>query len=348
MVLLSAALGRTIAKRLVARIEHISSTTNKVLQTGDLGIRAQEGQGSDEITSLARGFNTMMRALRENEAYRAERASIKAIAKVAAQAAHDIRSPVAALHVVAEQSDELSEERRLLVMGAVRRVSDIANNLLTKHRSHVADMQPQSEFIAPLVHSVVSEQRVVHAKRGIEHTVDITPEAQRAFCAIEPRLFHGMLSNLMNNASKAIGESGTVHVAITCNATHLMLQVHDNGCGIAAEDIDRVLHGGHTTKEGGNGIGLSGAAQTAVSWNGKLALQSKLAVGTTVTITVPLSAPQAWYAPHISIRSDRAVFALDDVDAMGRVWKQRLGALGIKVHAFLRADQFTLWWTMTF
>ena len=110
----SLVLGYLTTRRLVMRLSKISQTTRRVLETGDLTLKAEEGRSDDEVTLLARGLNTMMATLKQNETYRAEKASLAARAKVASQAAHDIRSPLAALQVVADNADGLPEDFRLL------------------------------------------------------------------------------------------------------------------------------------------------------------------------------------------------------------------------------------------
>ena len=88
------------ARRLVARIEKISVAAQAVVAANDLDMTADEGGSNDEVGHLAHAFNEMLRALKEGEKLRAEKESMRSIANMASQLAHDIRSPVAALHIV--------------------------------------------------------------------------------------------------------------------------------------------------------------------------------------------------------------------------------------------------------
>ena len=337
-----AVLGRWVARRLVLRIERLSATTQQVLQTGDLSVRAEGDTGDDEMAVLTRGFNMMMRTLNENESFRAEQASAQAIAKVAAQAAHDIRSPVAALHMLASYGRGMPEEQRLLMRDAVRRINDIANNLLTKHRIHAVPGAAGKELISPLVQSALSEQRAVRAQRDIQFVFESTAEGHEAFCSVEPLLFRRVLSNLLNNASEAIEGSGEVRVDLRCGDDDLELSIIDTGRGIPKHLQAQVLAGGKSHgKSDGNGMGLASAAEAMATWDGSLELESDTGRGTTVLLRLPLQAAASWFAHALHLDLQREVYVLDDDAAMGRVWQQRLGRLGFAVRVFRTSETFS-------
>ena len=335
-------LGLAVVRRLVHRIEGLSAATQEVLRTGDLMVRAPEGDGNDELAVLSRGFNTMMRTLKENETFRAQQASMEAIAEVAAQAAHDIRSPVVALHVVADRGQDLPEELRLLMRDALRRIHDIANNLLSKHKITRQTAGPRAELMAPLVHSALSEQRVARGHQEIDYSLECTAEAHEAFCTVDPVLLRRVLSNLLNNASEAIASTGTVRVSLDCTEDDLEISIADNGCGIPEHLVSQVLAGGNTFgKQEGHGMGVRSAVDALRSWHGDLKINSQEGSGTTITLCLPLQNAAPWFAHALYVDSSKPVFILDDDEAMGRLWTERLVPMGVQVRVFRSAAAFS-------
>ena len=77
----------------------------------------------------------------------------------------------------------------------------------------------------------------------------------------------------------------TVHLQVS--DTHFTLSIQDNGCGIPANKLQDVLTG-KSLKHNGNGIGLWSAIKYLQSIKGELSMESKLDVGTIVTISLPI------------------------------------------------------------
>ncbi|MEO6742142.1 MAG: ATP-binding protein, partial [Chthoniobacteraceae bacterium] len=72
-------------------------------------------------------------------------------------------------------------------------------------------------------------------------------------------------------------------------AGRVRIQVADNGCGIAPENLDRIFNHGFTTKKAGHGFGLHSAANAATEIGGRLTVQSDGPDrGATFTLEVPL------------------------------------------------------------
>jgi len=108
-----------------------------------------------------------------------------------------------------------------------------------------------------------------------------------------------VLTNLILNASNhafAGRTSGTISVrARTVSATHLVLEVTDDGCGMAPEVLSRVFEPFFTTKlgQGGSGLGLSISHNIVTQvLGGELTVQSQPGQGAMFSIRMPLRAPE--------------------------------------------------------
>jgi two-component system, NtrC family, sensor histidine kinase HydH len=65
-----------------------------------------------------------------------------------------------------------------------------------------------------------------------------------------------ILLNLLNNAREAVGEDGRIDVTIQSDHESVIIEVADNGPGVAASDRNRIFEPFFSTKELGTGLGL--------------------------------------------------------------------------------------------
>jgi two-component system, NtrC family, sensor histidine kinase HydH len=109
--------------------------------------------------------------------------------------------------------------------------------------------------------------------------------------AADPDQLQQVLVNLLLNAWDAcqMGGSAQIRLRSTEDGDRVLLQIKDDGCGIAASDLNAVFDPFFTTKKRGEGtgLGLPVAASIVRNHNGDIAIQSRKEVGTTVTITWP-------------------------------------------------------------
>lgn len=98
--------------------------------------------------------------------------------------------------------------------------------------------------------------------------------------------------NLLQNASKAAARPETgirVQSLYTVADRTVRVRVQDEGCGIPAENLPRVLEPFFTTRreDGGTGLGLSISAEIVRAHGGRLSIESTVGVGTIVEVMLP-------------------------------------------------------------
>lgn len=254
----------------------------------------------------------------------------------ASQVAHDIRSPLAALDCAVGDVAQLPEDKRLLIRGAVCRIQDIANSLLRTQRAYAGESMPEnleaasSELLSSMVDPVVSEKRLQFRSQSrvqIELRLDVS--SYGLFAAVQPVEFKRLVSNLVNNAVEALGESsGAVSVGLSSRDGHAIVSVQDSGKGIPLEVLARLGRRGETHgKAGGSGLGLHHARTSVESWGGRLELASEVGKGTTATLVLPLAPAPDWFVPEIRLTPGKAVVILDDDASIHQVWRGRLDVL---------------------
>lgn len=275
---------------------------------------------------------------------------------LAAQVAHDIRSPVFALDAALKNMEQLPEQQRVVVRHAVNRIRDVANGLLEKNRPRPEGSA--SEGAAPtevrslsnLVEPVISEKRLQYGdKPGLHINFQLSQECCGLFAKVQPVEFGRMLSNLINNAAEALGGKGKVDVRLALEDNYIILTIADTGKGIPPEILSRLGQRGETHgKAGGSGLGLYHARTTAESWGGGLTITSTPGKGTTVAIKLPkVEAPDGFVAA-IELVPGKPVIVLDDDTGIHQIWRNRfeaarLGEHNIEVLYFREPDQLRTW-----
>ncbi len=229
---------------------------------------------------------------------------------VAAQVAHDIRSPIAALDSVLADPIGLPPDEREVVRIAMGRIRKISDNLLdTKRNLPKADGLSSGEpeknkpqfsgehyrriDVLPVLEGIIHEKRAQYRGRPevrfelFNHLVGPV-----ASVLIQPTEFMRVLSNLLNNAVEASPAGGEIQVILSESECDCVIQVKDHGKGISAEILARLNSGvgGTFGKELGNGLGVRHARLIVDRSGGNLSIVSRVDVGTTVEMRIPLLA----------------------------------------------------------
>ena len=95
-----------------------------------------------------------------------------------------------------------------------------------------------------------------------------------------------VFNNLLKNATQACSETANPRITVYLTQTEngLKIEIKDNGCGIAKEEMDKIFTPHFTTKSTGSGIGLSLVKQIVENHGGSITFISKQNKGTTFTI----------------------------------------------------------------
>jgi two-component system sensor histidine kinase QseC len=181
-----------------------------------------------------------------------------------ADAAHELRTPLAGIKTQAEvalRATEDSNRRRALeqVLGGVRRAGHLVEQLLVLSRidreaTELVFSQPDLRKIAV---SVLSEITPYALKKGVE--VELEGDSPAPVQG-SPDLLAVLLRNLVDNAVRCTPMGGQVFVIVRCEDDAVVLSVEDRGPGIPAEQRQRVFERFYRLPGAvgeGSGLGLS-------------------------------------------------------------------------------------------
>lgn len=108
-----------------------------------------------------------------------------------------------------------------------------------------------------------------------------------------PKILEEIVQNLVDNAIKYNTSNGSVGVNLKLSGSRVELSVSDTGIGIPEEHLSRVFERFYRVDRsrnkqiGGTGLGLSIVKHSAETMGATVQLQSKLGIGTTVTVSFP-------------------------------------------------------------
>jgi two-component system NtrC family sensor kinase len=268
------------------------------LSSGDLDVQVPT-RGSDEIARLGRAFNEMTRSLRANrqrarEMLRREKHS--ALGRLAAGVAHDIRNPLHSIGLTLQhlgdtcrpETEAQGEEfdRSLEVIRAeIRRLDRIVGSFLRFAKSEEHPRHPVG------LNELIQETARLVRKEAEWRKIRVTTELDDRDPHVEGdgEALRSSVLNLVINSFEAMRDGGELRLAVASRDGEAVIEVTDDGEGVAPEDRDRVFDFAYTTKEGGNGLGLAMVYQCVVEdHGGRVTLDSPHGGGTRVRMSLPL------------------------------------------------------------
>lgn len=285
-----AALGGAIIAQLALRPVDRMTRSARRISAEDLSQRVARPRTGDELDRLAETMNDMLARLQE--AFSQSR-------RFAADAAHELRTPLAALRgsieVALRGARSPEEYRRVLASGLeeVERLIRLSEDLLLLSRS-MAGPEPTREMVdlEPLLLEVFD----VGARLGQGAGVSVRIErAAPALVRGEAASLRRALVNLVENAIKYTPRGGKVDLSLGAEAETAVVEVSDTGIGVEPADAERIfdpfvrLDAARSRDTGGAGLGLAIARSIAVAHRGSLSVASRPGSGSRFTLRLPLA-----------------------------------------------------------
>ncbi|WP_273836092.1 sensor histidine kinase [Guptibacillus sedimenti] len=275
-----------ILMRYVVRpIQHLTEATKKVA-VGDFTVRINSKR-HDEIGDLSRSFDHMAHDLRHLEEMRQE---------FVANVSHEIQSPLTSIGGYARvlQNSMLDELERKKYLGIIQketeRLSKLSENLLKMTTLDADDpmFHLRNYSLDEQLREVIVSLEAMWAEKGIEVQVDLKE--------VQIEADYDQLSqvwiNLLSNSIRYTESNGVITIQMKEKAGEVMVEVRDTGCGIPEVDqahvFDRFYKADKArSSNGGSGLGLAIVQRIVHLHKGNILLESKVGIGTTITITLP-------------------------------------------------------------
>jgi len=254
------------------------------------------------ITEAKRAEQALVRAMEGAEA--ANRAKSTFLATMS----HEIRTPLNGVLGMAQAmaADDLTEPQRSR-LDVIRQSGEsllvLLNDVLDLSKVEAGKLELESApfDIVELARAVEAAFRGAAEAKGIGFSLAVAKAARGLYLGDQTRV-RQILGNLVSNAIK-FTETGEVRIAIGMGAQGLSIRVRDTGIGIAKDRLGQVFFkfeqadASTTRRFGGTGLGLAICRELVELMGGQVKLASKVGVGTTFTVTLPLQRLEAGDAP---------------------------------------------------
>lgn len=221
-------------------------------------------------------------------------------------ASHELRTPLGVINsyltlFLNGQLGELTDDQKTYmqrVYSASGDMSALVEDLLNMSRieSGRVELAVQPFYMRDLIREVLShlEQRV-HAKKI---KVKVREPKHKFLVHADRQKVEQALTNIIDNAIKYTYDGGQITVAAKSENGNAIVTIKDSGVGIKPENLGHVFEKFYregnplSVKEGGSGLGLYISRKLIELHGGVISVTSKRRVGSTFTITLPLSTDQ--------------------------------------------------------
>lgn len=250
-----------------------------------------------------------------------------------AMLAHELRNPIASINGAAQLLGKLETESELewakdVIQKQIKHLSRLIDDLLDVSRITRGKISLRKEVLnlSPIVSGAVETVRQLIEDRKHELVVSLAPGALRV--EGDPMRLEQILVNLLTNAAKYTESGGKISLSATHDQDSIVIQVRDNGLGIAPELLPRIFdpftQGDRSAArtEGGLGIGLTLAKQLAEMHGGEITADSAgLSQGSEFTLRLPAAKaaatpkpPAKDRLPRLARQNSRILVVDDNVD----------------------------------
>ncbi|WP_337907209.1 HAMP domain-containing sensor histidine kinase [Iningainema tapete] len=224
-----------------------------------------------------------------------------------ADAAHEFRTPLAAMHSTIEaafrlygSTPSLSEPAASGILQVLQRqntrLSQLVRDLLLLAR---LDQQQQTgEYKVCCVNDLISDLVEELAFLAIDAQVTLhtqVSQQEKLYVMGNEEQLYRLISNLIVNAIQATPHGGKVIVFLQRSDRHVLIKVQDTGVGIAPEHQSRIfdrfyrVNQDRSRASGGSGLGLAIVQAITTAHKGSIQVHSQIGSGSTFTVRLPVN-----------------------------------------------------------
>jgi heavy metal sensor kinase len=291
VLLLTALIGRFIARRALKPVAKITQTAKDIGSGANLSQRIPVSEVKDEIGQLALTFNSMMDRLES---------SFTQMRQFSSDASHELRTPLTVLKGQSELA--LGKERKPKEyqevissnLEEVQYMSKVLEDLflLSKSDENQIALDCESVDLKSLIEEVCKHAEIIASEKNIKIVIAYLEGLQ---VYGDPVRLRQMVWNVVVNGIKYTQQGGEVKISVRGKGDAVLIIIQDNGIGISDEDLPLVFNRfyrvdkARSRQEGGTGLGLSICKFIVGAHKGSINLKSKLGEGTKFKIALPKS-----------------------------------------------------------
>ena len=211
------------------------------------------------------------------------------VGKMATTIAHEIRNPLTALKGFTQLQREKHPEDAgyyNIMVQEIERMNTIVSELM------VLGKPKKREYKLHNIKDILSYVIYIVEQPALQNGITISTMFDKTlpFIQCDEKQMKQVFLNIIKNAIESMPNGG--NIIVEANSFHdnqVVVSVTDEGCGMDQEKIDKIGEAFYTTKENGTGLGLMVTYKIIEEHQGKVAIESKLGVGTKVNVMLPMA-----------------------------------------------------------
>lgn len=258
------------------------------IEAADYSVRVTEPtRGRGELQGLTRAFNAMAARLEAEDATRR---------RLLADVSHELRTPLAViqgnLEALLDGVYPPDEAHIGPILDETRVLERLVDDLRTLSLAESGALPLHRESTDAVV--LLEDVAAAHRARAAATKVDLRVEAGPAIPSIDvdPMRVRQVVANLVDNALRAMPDGGSIAIHASHEPPNLVIDVTDDGPGIAPELLSSVFERFRKSPESrGSGLGLAIARAIVTAHGGTITAMSAIdgpSRGTTMRITLPV------------------------------------------------------------
>ena len=229
----------------------------------------------------------------ERRLEKAERLS--ALGQLAAGVAHEIRNPLNAISMAAQRlkrdftpldigkADDF-QNLSGVIKDEIKRLDGIIEEFLSFSKSRRLELSYFS--LTEVLQKIVNLIREEAGARGV--TIETKWGLSQVVIPMDINKLQQAFLNLIKNAMESIPSAGNIVITVGLEGkNYIVVSISDTGCGMTAEEIERIFSPEYTTKEKGVGLGVPLANEIIRGHGGDIRVISRKGEGTTFEVILP-------------------------------------------------------------
>ncbi len=229
--------------------------------------------------------------------------SYQQIQQFTADAAHELRTPLAAVRATVESTlrmPQLNEVEIRETLNSIQRqnhrLSQLVKDLLwlSRMERQIRVKEKKLCCLNDIISDVQEELAALATAANITLIKNVSVAQPLTIVADEEQLYR-LVMNLVSNAIQYNHPGGEVTLTLERTASDAIIQIQDTGIGISPEEQTRIfarfyrVNSDRSRSTGGAGLGLAIAEAIVKNHNGQIQVQSQLGKGSIFTIKLPLA-----------------------------------------------------------
>ncbi|WP_417909882.1 sensor histidine kinase [Candidatus Electronema sp. PJ] len=290
-------LGRQMTTLVVRPLQGIVEYTRNIAQ-GCFTDPQENETNLMEIRAVTEAIRSMLEVLEKREKQLIQSEKLAAVGTLVAGVAHELNNPLSnastSAQILLEELQELNKPENdfLVEMAAqIDEETDRARNIIRSllEFAHDREMRPTELELEKFLQQTA---KLVKGDFPAEIEFSLVLTTQNGLFLADKRQLQQALINVLRNAAQALEGKGKIVLRAGIEPEHgqVLIEIQDNGPGIAAMDVEKIFDPFYTTKDvgKGSGLGLAVTREIITKHGGEITVESEEGHGATFLIRLPL------------------------------------------------------------